>query len=101
MEQDDFIGVRCQESDAPPSELEDIDPEVHLKHKEYVIRSNKNTLSSTQTKVLGRHEVDHGKNLGQNALVSQKVSSMKRSTVQKPRMYKFVHSNGDVDVVTI
>jgi len=75
VEQDDFIGVRCQESDAPPSELEDIDPEVHLKHKEYVIRSNKNTLSSTQAKILGKREVDHGKNLGQSVLVSQQVSS--------------------------
>ena len=98
------MGARSQESDAP-TEVEDTDPEVHFKRKGCSVKSTKDVLPSTQSKILEKREVEHEKNLNKSARVlgqeSSKVSvQTRRPTQHKPKMYKFVHSNGNVDVVT-
>jgi len=62
-------------------------------------------LPSAQSKILSKHEVGHEKNLSKSIRVLRQESSKvsvqtRRPTQQKPKMYTFVHSNGNVDVVT-
>jgi len=74
VEEEDFVGARSQESDAP-TELEDCDPEIHFKRKGCLVKSTKDVLPSVQTKILEKREVGYEKNLNKSAGVPRQESS--------------------------
>jgi len=95
---------RSEESDAP-TEIMDRDHEVPLKRRGGTVRTSRNSVPHVQSKVLSRHEQGLEKNLVKSTKVSCQELTTQLSRTEtlahdKPKRYRFVHSDGKVELFT-
>jgi len=82
-----------------------LDPEIDFRHEHYTTEAAKDLVPSVPPKVKARHGDSPKKSSrGGSKILYQEFTSQssqaERPTQRRPRSYRFVHSDGRVDVVT-